>query len=563
MPSKKASDRHVLAVTSLRLKELLVDEIQTFEKRIRATEQDIHKIDMLVLRSEVKEREKALEPTSSQLKRCSRHYLHIKRKIGLGWLFTPVQTFQAWQDWRQAQERQAQAASNFDAPEAQAQRAADIDAHNYAVKEQRHRLPGLTTTLKTCRSRHAALTKFQKAAAAPIAAACNEGWLADDFAEHFESIAALVQQGHILNATKYLPKLIFQTCPSAEAYACWRQEAQDILNNVYRSSIGVPITGALTDIVQGSAELAVASMREAPARNLASCSHPTDQWQLLPLLAASPLHFTVDVLWAIYWGMLQCEQQMAVLLADTKAHEDILNGRFSAYFENWLTEWAAKRISAFGYPSASSYLGTLQLANTPEEARTGADIGVIISLNVGGLRCRKAVLLQAKRAKRGVADIGSTKGQLPKLSRLPNASYYLFYHESPSTLFPPVPTVSSAELLRQRILDMQKDPGARSLKLDVRTSGWDWASFVSFGLCNEQSDIGEKFDTIENALSILGSGSMGELPQYIHVVAIENEPYVLELKKKLREYYRSITEKEYQNSRSRKQRSYDGPELGM
>ena len=74
-------------------------------------------------------------------------------------------------------------------------------------------------------------------------------------------------------------------------------------------------------------------------------------------------------------------------------------------------------------------------------------------------------------------------------------------------------------------------PEAHYLRLDVRACGWDWASFVSFGLCNAQSDIGETFDTFDDALSILGSGSTGYLPRYVYVVAIENEPYVLELKK--------------------------------
>ncbi|MHB0777578.1 hypothetical protein [Halomonas sp. WWR20] len=563
MPSNKAPDRHGLATISLRLESFLTDAIQTFEKRIRATERDIHTINKLDLRSEAQEREKALEPTYSQVKACRRRFLHAKRKNGLGWFLTPRQTLRTWRVWQQAQEQHAQAASNFDASAAQAQRATEIDAHSQAVEAQRRRQPKLKATLEACRSRHAALIKFQKAAAAPMAAARDEGWLADDFAGHFANIAALVQDGRVSEASKLLPRLVFQARPSAAAYAGWQQEAKDILADIYRGSIGVPVTGALTDIAQASSELAVASMRDAPARKMASCSHPADQWQLLPFLAASPQHFTVDVLWTIYWAMLQCEQQMAEFLADTTAHEDILNGRFSACFENWLTGWAARRIPAFGYPSSSSYLGTLQLANTPEEARTGADLGVIIALNVGGLRCRKAVLLQAKRAKRGIADVGSTKGQLPKLSRLPRAGYYLFYHESPSTPFPPVPTVSSAELLQQRLLDMQKDPEARYLPLDVRTSGWDWASFVSFGLCNTQSDIGEKFDTIEDALGILGSGSLGQLPQYIHVVAIEDEPYVLELKKRLREHYRSMPEKKHQKTRNRKQHTHDGPELGM
>lgn len=559
-------ERKMLKTTSHRLRSFLGSATQNLEQKIRVTEQVIREIDSLALRKEAQEREDNLKPTYSQMEICRKRFLNAKRKSGLGYLFTPVSTFRNWREWKHAQKEHAQAACKFDAPSTQTLRAAAIDAHNHKVEVERSRRPEQSAALKSYRSQYIALTDFQKAAASPIAAAGGEGWLAGDFAGHFEKITALIQNGHIADATTLLPKLVFQARPSKDIYAGWQQEAEDILDAVYRSHNGLPVTGGFSNIARASAKLAITSMCSASAEKIASCSHPADQWQLLPLQAASPLNFNVDVLWTIYWAMLQCEQQMAELLADTKAHEDMLNGRFSAYFETWLTKWAAKRIQAFGYPSSHSYLGTLQLANTGEETRTGADIGVIIVLNVGGLRCRKAVLLQAKRAKQGIANVGSTKGQLPKLSKLPRAGYYLFYHESPTTPFCPVPTVSSAELLQQRVLDMQKSPEAHYLRLDVRTCGWDWASFVSFGLCNAQSDIGETFDTFDEALSILGSGSTGYLPQYVYVVAIENEPYVLELKKRLREHYHSMPDKERQKTiskRQRKQRNYDGPELGM
>lgn len=555
----EATERKMLKATSHRLTSFLGSATQNLEQKIRVTEQVIREIDSLALRKEAQEREDTLKPTYSQMKICRNRFLNAKRKDGLGWLFTPARTFRTWREWKHAQDVHALAASKFDAPTNRALQAAAIDAHNHKVEVERSKRPEQRAALKSYRSQYKALTDFQKAAASPIAAAGGEGWLADDFAGHFEKITALIQNGHIADATTLLPKLVFQARPSKDRYAGWQQEAEDILDAVYRSHNGLPVTGGFSDIARASAKLAITSMCSASAEKIASCSHPADQWQLLPLQAASPLSFNVDVLWTIYWAMLQCEQQMAGIIA----HEDILNGRFSANVENWLARWAAKRIQAFGYPSSYSYLGTLQLANTREEARTGADIGVIITLNVGGLRCRKAVLLQAKRAKQGIANVGSTKGQLPKLSKLPRAGYYLFYHESPSTPFCPVPTVSSAELLQQRVLDMQKSPEDHYLRLDVRTCGWDWASFVSFGLCNAQSGIGETFD---DALSILGSGSAGYLPQYVYVVAIENEPYVLELKKRLREHYHSMPDKERQKTiskRQRNQRSYDDPELGM
>ncbi|GAA0574094.1 hypothetical protein ACFQH5_05980 [Halomonas salifodinae] len=566
MTSNQISDRRALAATSSTLASFLAHAIGTLAKEIRTIEQEIQRINSLVLQSEEQERQSALAPTRKQAATCWKHFRQVRQKSRLGWLLAPVQTFRAWRDWRHAQDKHAQATNNFDAPDAQARRTRDIAAHNHGVKEQRNKRSALNKSLKSYRAHHIALTKFQKAAAAPMAAACGEGWLAADFAELFGNVVALVQAGHLPAATKLLAKLVFQIRPSAAVYARWQQEAQEIRDKAYSGHAGIPATGAFTEIAEASAKLAAACMLDAPARQLASCSHPADQWQLLPLLATSPQRFSVDVLWTIYWSMFQCAQQMADFLSDTEAHEDPLNGRFSTYLESWLSGWAAERIPEFGYPKSSSYLGTLQLASKTEEARVGADLGVIISLNVGGLRCRKAVLLQAKRAKQGIADVGSGKGQLPKLSSLPRAGYYLFYHESPPPLYPPVPTVSSAKALQQCVLDAQKDPGARYLPLDVRTNGWDWASFVSFGLCNATSDLGEPFDTVEEALSILGSGSAGQLPRHLYLVAIEDEPYVRELKKRVREYYRDTPEKTYQKTAGRhlrSSRSHDGPEFGL
>lgn len=566
MTSNHLSDRHALAATSRTLASFLSRTLDTLDQHIRAKEQEILRIKGLALRSEEQEHEAALSPIRTQAEARRKRFLQVRQKSRLGWLLSPVKTFRAWHDWRHTRNQYAQAERHFDEPDIKARRTRDIAVHNCDVEKERSKQPALKRALASYQARHTAFTKFKKAAAAPMDAACGEGWLAADFAKNFENIAALVQADRVAEATKLLERLVFQIRPSEADYARWQQEAQKIRDRAYRDHAGIPATGAFTEIAKASAKLAIASMRDAPAQKLALYSHPADQWQLLPLLATSPQHLTIDVLWTVYWSMFQCAQQTADFLSGTKAHEDPLNGRFSAYVESWLSGWAAKRIPQFGYPKSSSYLGTLQLASKAEEARVGADLGVIISLNVGGLRCRKAVLLQAKRAEQGIANLGSGKGQLPKLSSLPRAGYYLFYHESPSTPYPPVPTVSSAEALQQCALDEQKDPGSRHLRLDVRTSGWDWASFVSFGLCNPTSDLGEPFDTIEDAFRILGSGSTGHLPQHLFLVAIEDEPYVLELRKRLREHYRDTPEKKYQKAMDkhrRSPRSHDGPEFSL
>ena len=76
----------------------------------------------------------------------------------------------------------------------------------------------------------------------------------------------------------------------------------------------------------------------------------------------------------------------------------------------------------------------------------------------------------------------------------------------------------------------------------MRETGWDWASFISFGLCDANSQIGEPFDTIDDALRILGSGETGALPLRLFMVAIEDEPYVLEMAQRVRERYVDLQE---------------------
>lgn len=70
------------------------------------------------------------------------------------------------------------------------------------------------------------------------------------------------------------------------------------------------------------------------------------------------------------------------------------------------------------------------------------------------------------------------------------------------------------------------------LPLNVRSMGWDWASFISFVLCNPNSQIGQSFDTVEEAFTALGNGDARHLPKYLHVIAIADEPRVVALRAK-------------------------------
>lgn len=529
-------DRKALAATSRQLEDFLTGEIESFSRQIEATSQQIQRIHGLKTRDAKEERKDALAEATRQVAAAEQHLHSLTQASQLWGVLKPIKTSKAMYRMKQARAQLEKDTARYDAPAQKKRRADEIAKDNQAVSEQRATLPTLEAKMQADLGQRNDLLLFQKMAAASMQAACGSGWLAPGFVEVFGQMDVLVRQGELMSAQQCLPQLAFQNHPSDEAYDRWQAEARKIRDNAYRSGIGTPVTPGFEKIPGASAALAATCMQQQPADELLANPHPVDQWQSLSLLATHPNNFKIDVQWAVYWAMFQCAQQMAETMDQAEVMEDPLNGRFSTYVEQFLSGWAGQKIPEFGYPSSTAYLGTLQLAGTEEESRLGADLGIIISLNIGGLQCQKAVLLQAKRAMQGKANLGSEKEQLPKLSRRPRAGYYLFYHDSPANLHPPVPTVSSAEVLRDHVLTKDRDPAAKSLTQDVRGFGWDWASFVGFGLCNPASSIGESFGTFDDALNILGEGDPGNLPKRVFLIAIHNDAHVRELKMKLRDH---------------------------
>ncbi|MBE8593453.1 hypothetical protein IQK56_22450 [Pseudomonas sp. MAFF 301449] len=544
MTMLQTSLRKNIRVQSNTFSHALSQTLTVLSERISQAQASIAAIDRLSLRSAERERTRALAPTQACVQQCQQQFdRHKGEGRGFGWLLSPLATHQASVELKAARLQHEQAILAFDEPAITAQRNSDIDEHNRYVAGQHEEQLKLKDLLAELLKSQRQLKDFELAAAGALAAAKGDGWLAPDFAVNLARVMDLVREVKMPQAHDCLGQLVFQKTPDVAAYAKLRKCAEGIRERANRDHFGVAVTGGFPNIVAASAGLAAANMQRDPARQLLQCRQTADQWQLLSQLATSPTHLSIDVLWAIYWAMFQCQQEMARFLNSAAAIEDLLNGRFSAYVEHWLGSWASKQVPKFGYPMSQSFLGTLQLAGKPEESRLGADLGVIISLNIGGLICRKAVLLQAKRAKDWVADVGSKKGQLPKLSKLPRGGYYLFYHESANLqLATAVPTVSSAQALEQLLLTAGKNPDGTYLPVDVRETGWDWASFISFGLCDAHSQIGEPFDTIDDALRILGSGETGALPLRLFVVAIEDEPYVLEMAQRVREHYVDLQE---------------------
>lgn len=519
------------------LENLLISKASDLSNRIAELDRNIQRIEALEYWNEKNERSQALAKTRTWLSRVERLQLESRKTSGFAGLLTPIATFKHWRAVKDARRACTDAEAAFNAPDIKAERDARITTHNHSVHLEQTRLPGLNHQKDLLKSEKWTVDQFHNSANDAIFAARSNGWCARDFAQQFQYLADLAKNDQINQATAWLRTLIFQRRPSDTLYAKWQDEAVQLRVNAYHQYVGMAASGAYTKIAQHSIQLAAPMLRRQAATRLATFNHSADQWQALSSLLTNPQNLRTDALWAIYWAMYQCGQWIAKATAESDAHEDVLTGKVSAQIDRWLAGWAAERIHKLGYPEVRSYLGTLEIASTTEETRLGADIGLIVDLNVGDLICQKVALFQAKKSQSGMANVGSDSGQLSKLSRRPRTGYYLFYHQSSSLVMAPAPSVCSALELANQATLAGKDIDSARIPLNVREIGWDWANFVSFGLCDQNSEVGESFDTVEEALTALGNGNARHLPKYLHIITIADEPRVMELRAKIREHY--------------------------
>lgn len=532
IPASESKDLHEVAKE---LVQLLISKERKLAETIESLDRDIDHVKSLTRLSEDQERSKALAKHLAQLTRTEQLRTEVRESGGL--LRRPFKTIKYWQAHKDARSAYASAEADFDAPNKKAARDARIAEHNRQVEAEHNRAQGLKQQRALRNAAQLAIAQFRTTAADAMRAAGGRGWLAKDFPQQFRRLGSFVEGNDIAGANECLASLTFQRRPVDSLYENWKREAETVRIKAYEQYAGMAASGSYTEIARHSIELAAPLLRKQARDTLSRFEHPADQWQAISSLLADPRRFKTDALWAIYWAMYQCGQWVAQAASESDPHEDVFTGKMTAQIDRWLAGWATKRIREFGYPEVRSYLGTLEIASTVEETRLGADIGLIVDLNIGDVVCRKIALLQAKKSQDGVSNIGSDRRQLSKLSCRQNAGFYLFYHQSTHPVMAPAPSVCTAHELAEEVTQLGKDIDATYLRMNVRSMGWDWATFISFGLCNPNSHIGQSFDTVEEAFTALGNGDARHLPKYLHVIAITDEPRVKELRTKLHEHY--------------------------
>ncbi len=507
------------------------------KSEIYAAETELRRINALLKVSEEGEREKYLAPFLSavEAEQSRRDDLIAESRFSV--LLAPRARWAARRQVESAKIELARARERFSSQELSDARARRIRLHNANVDSECAKTSSLLKRLAEVRAELASVGLFESEAVTALVAARTNGWKHSSFLPMLVDVRVLLEQDRASDARDRLRLLRFQDRPTAAVYERWLQEASTIRQTAYGSFGGMAASGAYPIVSSDSVPLMQSALRTEDARLVAACNQAADQWQMASGLLADPNRFRNEVLWAIYWSMFQCSQWVAANLKDSDAIEDVVTGKLAASMAHFLAAWGRPRVEQLGYPQASAFLGTLEIAGTREETRLGADIGFVVDIDVGDLVCRKVAIFQAKKTRNWIADIGSQSEQLSKLSARPCGGYYAFYHQAAYPLQPAAPTVAKAADLAATVMSSNRDIAAEHLNVRVDAQAWDLASFVSFAICNPDSQHGEPFSSPDDMLSVLGNGDPRNLPRYLTLIALSDAPRVESVRAKIAQRY--------------------------
>lgn len=357
----------------------------------------------------------------------------------------------------------------------------------------------------------------------------RKAWLSPDTDHLLKLSVAYSRRHNFRSAAKAIIAVQFQRLPSVEQLKNWALDYRKVIGSMKLQSAGFAATAAYPGLVNPSLELAKARFHAAVwTDSVESYEDAPDRWHALPACMVAYGALIEPVQWVIYWAFLAGTQRFTVSASPADINEDVLTGMLIQALKDDLAEGAKNRLLQLGYPKARANFDFLQLAGKKGEFTTGADIGLVIRLDVGDLHVHKVALLQAKLSVDGRADIGSKPSGPSKLTQLQKLSdaerdFFVFYHTTKGSSPSPLPTITSAKQLRQSAKLSSRDLARLSIDIKPRELGWDLASFVAFGLCTPANALGRDVPEDGDPLEAMADGGRETLPRYMIVVSLSDD----------------------------------------
>lgn len=416
-----------------------------------------------------------------------------------------------------------------------------VKEHNDFVKESSDRknrysaaVAVYNESLKSCEVMYSALTELNRTAT-------QGGWVSSKCISILQSVHAQLRSAEYSELAKFASQLVYQKMPPDSLWDEWMDDAKSVLNVAHRDAMAgfIPLT-AFEVVAERVCELTLPWCKESVSQEVKLHSVPVDRWHQLVGLMLTPGNLIHPLHWALYWSNFKASQEFASDCI-AAAHEDNYSGRFLSNIGACAKTWAAPRIGKMGFPTAKVLFGTLSLGGLKAESRLGADLGIIVDIDIGGLLVRKVALLQAKKSSNGNVEVGSEQTGAEKMTQLQKLDdeerdFYIFYHQAYTHATWPGPTVIAAAKIARTVTDL----GIRNISFDTRSGGWDWPTFLAFGLCAPDSGVGRQLEAGEDALKVLGSGDRRSLPETLLMISASGSDYSLKLILEIQQHYKEF-----------------------
>ena len=208
-------------------------------------------------------------------------------------------------------------------------------------------------------------------------------------------------------------------------------------------------------------------------------------------ILAHPSSYEPRALWALYWALAQAEHDFLYKFAPLWSNEERLTGHLLSQvvmqLDNFGPVWRDLAGTASSEPLCRiTYIDT---AAAGQEKYTGGDLGLVVHGRYSpGNEFFKAAVLQTKKADWS-CGCRVDLAQADKLLQRESLGYYLLYHPYDKTCWCPTPTVHPAHLVKSDVAAAAKST-QKTVQKSMKSNGWDFAAFVTFGLADPASDIG-------------------------------------------------------------------------
>lgn len=406
-----------------------------------------------------------------------------------------------------------------------------IDSNLRATQHAAHEACKLTLRqASSTLTKYTQLEKVLETLCGPLRRAIDCGaWLARDTEARMTNASQFARGGRWDQVAKIFQGLRFQIPPSERKLTEWASERRKLVSRIVNQRSGFSATAAFPGLIDPSLTLAKGRCHADAWEQAVDCYlESPDRWHALPACLLTPGALIEPTQWVLYWAFLIESQGFAESASAAISHEDVLTGMLTQALKGQLENATKTRLLNLGYPQAKANLSFLQLAGLQSEFKTGADIGLVIQINVGDFSVNKVALLQAKVSIDGTADIGSKPSgphKLTQLQKLTDAKrdFFLFYHRTEGLSPAALPTVTSVNHFVSSRKMTANDLAKLSVSVKTRLQGWDLASFIAFGLCTPANSMGKDVPVGSDPLEALMAGGRDFLPAYMIVVSFGHD----------------------------------------